>query len=69
MKHEAEKLRIFGWVKNTSGLKVEAIIEGEKDNILKLIEWARTGPAMAKVDNVAIDWQDYKGEFNSFIII
>ena len=67
-KARAKKLGLFGWVKNLSDGRVEAVLEGEEENIFKLIEWAKRGPIFARVDNVIIKWEDYKGEFNKFNI-
>ena len=62
----ARKLGITGWVKNSPNGQVEAIFEGDKENIQKMIEWAKKGPPNAQVDNIKVDWQEYKGEFNNF---
>jgi acylphosphatase len=65
---KAEKLGVFGWVKNLSDGRVEAVVEGEKDKIENLIEWAKKGPFLAKVNDLEIEWQEYKGEFTNFKI-
>jgi acylphosphatase len=67
-KNKAEKLKIFGWVKNLTDGRVEILAEGEKEKIGNLIEWARKGPIFAKVNNLEIEKQEFKGEFNSFEI-
>ena len=64
----AEELDIFGWVKNSNNSRVEAVLEGEKEIIEKLIEWAKKGPVLARVNGIEIEWQDYKGEFKNFEI-
>lgn len=63
---KAQILGLKGWVKNTSGGKVEIIAEGEKENLEKFIEWCRKGPSFAKVSGVKIDWEESTGEFSSF---
>lgn len=68
MRRQAEQLGLYGWVYNAPNGEVEAEVEGEKDKVLELIQWAKEGPLGAKVDDVKVDWKDYKGEFNSFII-
>lgn len=67
-KQKAQKLGLMGWVKNTPDGKVEAVAEGEQEAIQRLIEWAKQGPAVAEVEQVDIDWKDYKGKFDSFEI-
>jgi acylphosphatase len=64
----ARKYKVTGWVRNRSDGKVEAILEGEKDNVEKLIEYCRKGPPEARVENIDIKWDEYKGEFQDFYI-
>ncbi len=66
MKRKANKLGLKGWVKNLTDNRVEAIIEGE--NIQALLEWAKKGPLLSKVDNIDLEWENYQGEFNEFKI-
>jgi len=65
---KAKELGIFGWVKNLADGRVEAVFEGEKEKVEKMVDWAKKGPLLAKVDNLSIKWQEYKGEFNDFVI-
>lgn len=64
----AKFLDLVGWVKNTEDGKVEAVFEGEKEKIGKIIEWLKIGPPLAKVENVEIEWEEPKGEFLDFEI-
>lgn len=57
-----------GWVRNTKDGRVEVMVEGEKEKIEKLIEWLHRGPPLAKVEKVDVEWQEFKGEFNDFVI-
>jgi len=65
-KTKAEKLGIVGWVRNLADGRVEAILEGEKEKIDELIDWAKQGPTFAKVDNLEILTEEYQGEFQNF---
>jgi len=67
-KGKAQGLGLFGWVRNLTDGKVEILAEGKKEKLEKLIEWARQGPAAARVDNLEIEWQEYLGEFKNFEI-
>ena len=40
---------LFGWVRNLADGRVEAVFEGEKEAIEKMVEWCRAGPENAKV--------------------
>ena len=65
---QAERLKVTGWAKNRWDGKVEALLEGEKGDVEKLIAWCHQGPPGAQVDKVEVKWEEYKGEFNSFSI-
>lgn len=65
-KSKAQSLDLKGWVRNTDDGKVEAVVEGEKEKIKELIEWAHKGPILAKVDNVEVQWEDEQEGFEKF---
>lgn len=65
---KAQKLGVFGWVKNLPDGRVGAIFEGEKENVEKIIEWAKRGPIFAKVNGLEVEWQKYQDEFKNFEI-
>ena len=67
-KKQARDLGITGWVRNLPTGQVEAVFEGDKDKIEKIINWAKKGPVLAKVESIEIKWQKYQGEFNDFDI-
>ncbi|MBU2545427.1 acylphosphatase [Patescibacteria group bacterium] len=66
---KAKKFKVKGFVKNLPDKRVEAIIEGEQENVDKLIEWCRRGPILAKVKGVEVIQEEYTGEFNKFDIL
>ena len=39
---------------------VEATLEGEESNVMKLVEWAYHGPPQARVDSVKVDNQEIR---------
>lgn len=65
-RQKAEELGVSGWVKNLADGRVEAVFEGEKEKVESLIEWAKKGPSIAKVNGIDVEWQEYKGEFENF---
>ncbi len=67
-KSKAQSLDLKGWVRNTDNSKVEAVIEGGKEKIEELIEWAKQGPRLANVKKVEVDWRENKKEFDKFKI-
>jgi acylphosphatase len=64
----AKRKNVFGWVRNNSDGTVEAIFEGAKKDVEKLVEFCRRGPPGARVTNVKVQWEEYTGEFNDFKI-
>lgn len=64
----AQSLRLNGWVKNRSDGKVEAIFEGKKEDIEKAISSCYKGPSAARVNNIDVQWEDFKDEFNTFSV-
>jgi acylphosphatase len=67
-RYEAMKRNVAGWVRNTYGGRVEAIFEGEREDVEKLIEFCRKGPPGARVTKIDVQWEEYTGEFKSFKI-
>ena len=67
-KQKANSLGLKGWVRNLDD-KVEAVFEGPEDKVKEMLEWCKKGNRFARVDNVKIEFSDYKGEFEGFNII
>ena len=61
LKMEAEKRKIYGFVKNRTENEVEAVLLGEDKNIDELVKLARKGPSSARVENLNI--QNYQKEY------
>ena len=65
----AQSLGINGWVRNLSDGRVEALFEGEKEQVEEEIEFCRRGPTGAHVRDLDIRWEDWKGEFRDFKVL
>ena len=65
-KKEAKKRNVKGWVRNLPDGRVEAVFEGEKEDVERLIEFCHRGPPLARVEKVEVFWEEYKGEFEDF---
>jgi acylphosphatase len=57
---------VTGWVRNLPDGRVEAVFEGEKDQVEKLVEFCRLGPRGARVTHVEVSVEDCTGEFRDF---
>jgi len=64
----AERLGVFGRVRNRPDGTVEAVFEGEQQAVDATLNWCRQGPGSARVDKVDVSWRDYTGEFKRFDI-
>ena len=65
---EAKEHNLTGWVRNLADERVEAIFEGEEEDVKKLVEFCRKGALGAKVDAVSVTWQPYSCDYASFEI-
>ena len=59
---------LTGWVKNLYDGSVEAVFEGEEENVEKAVQWCHKGPPHALVTNVTVKRDQYTGEFGTFSI-
>lgn len=59
---------VTGWVRNLPDGRVEAVAEGERENIEKFIELVKQGPPLSRVEDVEIGWEVFRGEFSDFRI-
>ena len=65
---QARHLGLTGWVMNHDNGSVEIVAEGRSESIGELIAWCRQGPRGARVDEVDLQQQNFRGEFNEFRI-
>lgn len=68
MQQVAKENSVFGWVRNLADGRVEALLEGSKTNVDKVIEWSKKGPENARVDDLKIDYLEYEGKYVDFVI-
>ena len=62
----AQQLGLRGWVQNTPDDRVEAVFEGEKMAVERMLEFCHRGPSGARVTDVEIKWEQPSGEFSGF---
>ena len=64
----AGQLDITGWVKNTKDGHVEIIAHGSEEQLTKFLEWCKTGPSEASVEEVSCEQTSETG-FKKFEIL
>jgi acylphosphatase len=57
----AEQSGVAGWVRNLPDGRVEAVFEGPDEEVRRLVAWARGGPRLAVVDDVAVQSEPPEG--------
>jgi acylphosphatase len=67
-KRNADRHDVKGWVRNLPDRRVEAVFEGEKEDVNALIAFCKHGPSEAKVKGIDVTWENYTGEFDRFKI-
>ena len=67
-KRAAEQYGVSGWVRNQADGTVEAVFEGDREDVAAVIEWCKKGPPLSRVKSVDVSWEDYSGEFTEFAI-
>lgn len=63
---EAVKRSLTGWVKNTVDGKVELIAQGPCHEVEDFLDWCRSGPMLAEVSDVEVDWEEPQDDLAGF---
>jgi acylphosphatase len=50
-----------GWVRNLPDGRVEAVFEGRRDSVERMVAWARQGPPSGRVTDVEVAWEEPEG--------
>ncbi len=66
VQYSARQIGVTGWVRNVGYDTVEAIGEGEKEKLDRLVEAIKTGPTGSRVDEANVEWQNATGEYVDF---
>jgi acylphosphatase len=53
---------VDGWVKNLDDGRVEAVFEGPEDAVESMVAFCHEGSAAADVDDVAVEYEEPRGE-------
>jgi acylphosphatase len=66
---QARVLEITGWVRNLDDGRVEALFEGPRATVERMISWCYAGPVPARVLSVEVHWEPPTGRERGFQII
>jgi acylphosphatase len=64
MCRKASEWDITGWVRNCADGSVEAVVQGAPEAVAAIIDWANSGPEIARVERVEVT--EGQGDFGSF---
>lgn len=64
----AREAGVEGWVRNLSDGRVEAVFEGTRSAVQRLISWCYSGPSNAEVERVEVAWETPTGTEGAFSI-
>ncbi len=66
VKERAESMGLHGWVRNLTDGRVEAVFEGEADDVRRMVSWCEKGPPAARVDDVSTEWGSPTRDLSGF---
>ncbi len=66
VQYSARQIGVTGWVRNVSDDTVEAVGEGDRARLERLVDAMKRGPIGSQVDESNVEWQNATGEFVDF---
>lgn len=60
---------VEGWIRNLSDGSVEAIFEGTRPAVQRMVSWCYSGPILAEVEKVEVRWEEPSGKEQGFAIL
>ncbi|MCK8825801.1 acylphosphatase [Fuchsiella alkaliacetigena] len=68
LRRKARMLNLSGWAKNLIDGRVEAVFVGAEDRVREMLELAKKGPRMGKVEEMEVIDEEHQDEFSDFSI-
>jgi acylphosphatase len=59
---------VSGFVRNTGDGGVEAVFEGDREKVERMVQYCHNGPPGSRVEHVDVSWEEFKGEFGGFFV-
>ena len=66
VEYYARQMGVTGWVRNVGYDTVEAVAEGESEDVNLFIAMVKQGPRASRVDESTVEWETPTGEFQRF---
>ena len=63
---EAKAIGLSGWVRNLPDGRVEAVLQGTREQVERMIKWCYRGPSEAQVSDIAVSYEDALEDFKDF---
>ena len=63
---KARQLGLVGWVRNLDDGRVEAVLQGTREQVESMIKWCYRGPSEAQVTDIAVTYEAAADEFQDF---
>ncbi|MFH1210195.1 MAG: acylphosphatase [archaeon] len=60
VQRNASLLNIKGWIKNISENKIEAVFEGQEQDIKKLLEICKEGPSLSYIKTIKVKEEEFQ---------
>ncbi|HZE96958.1 MAG TPA: acylphosphatase [Planctomycetota bacterium] len=65
-RREGQGIGVTGWVRNLPDGRVEAVAQGTREQVEKLIKWCYRGPEEARVTDIAVTYEETLEDFRDF---
>jgi len=69
IKDNADKLNLKGFSRNLDNGDVEVVVEGNMEEVNKLVEICKQGPKFASIKDIKVEEGKFSGEFKEFKIL
>lgn len=66
---QARGAGVSGWVRNLDDGRVEAVFEGPRSAVQRVVSWCYSGPGYARVERVEVEWHQPTGQEQGFKIV
>lgn len=67
-REQAQAAGVGGWVRNLDDGRVEAVFEGPRAAVQRVVQWCHSGPPSARIDHVDVTWEQSTGQEQGFRI-